>query len=257
MNSAMPMARSRYATRMAEFPDIVLPWVTAFTQRGRWEELFRNRIGPAFTGRIILEIGCSDAQYLVRIAARHPDTAFVGIDWKCKAIYDGARRIQASDAGNVVLLHARGHELMKLFSPAELDEIWIFHPDPCDKEAELKNRLISNTFLLQTDAVLKDRSSLVALKTDHRDYYQSVLHLFRSASAEQQAAACPQAADRFQVAMSSTDYWHDPIAISHAENLFFAKTTTPFEARYIRKHLPIYYIELRKKQAAAESRDFG
>jgi tRNA G46 methylase TrmB len=253
MDSAVQMPRSRYAARLGEFPDIVLAGSSAFAQRGRWAALFRNRLGLVFTGRIILEIGCSNARYLSEIAGRHTETAFVGIDWKCKAIHDGAKHIQVSGTRNVVLLHTRGHDLLKLFTSEELDEIWIFHPDPCDTKGTLPNRLVGRDFLLQASAALKGPTSLLALKTDHRDYYQSVLDLFVSDRALLLPADDSPAGGRFQIAMQATDYWHDPIALAHTENLFFAKTTTPFETRYIKKHLPICYLELRKNQASAKS----
>jgi len=240
------MPRSAYAAKLLEFPDIAFADQAAFAHRGRWADFFGKRIGPDFEHRIILEIGCFDADYLSDIAARHPHTAFVGIDWKCKAIYEGAKHLSASHFRNVVLLRARGHDLFKLFAGAELDEIWVFHPDPCEREAEQNNRLIGGRFLLDVYSVLKDRTSLLALKTDHPGYAQSVHDLFRPASANAIDPTRQLLQERLRIAVESPDYWHDPIAISCTLDRHFAGKATLFENRFLKKHKPIHYIELRK-----------
>jgi tRNA G46 methylase TrmB len=184
---------------------------------------------------VILEIGCFDAGFLSEIAAKNPGTAFIGIDWKCKAIYDGAKRIAEGKLKNIVLLRTRAQDLGLIFAEAELDEIWIFHPDPCDKEAELKNRLVSEGFLFEAHRVLRDRASLLALKTDHADYYRSVIESF---------SATP--ANGMEISVASKDYWNDPPAVAHTASRLFAGNTTLFERRFIKRREPIHYVEFRK-----------
>src|SRR5436305_515923 len=113
-----------------------------------------RRMGGAFDGRIILEIGCFDASYLSEIAAKNPGMGFVGLDWKCKPLFDGAGMILSRKLDNTALLRARAQDILKISAANEVDEIWVFHPDPCDREAELKNRLIGEGFLRDAHAVL-------------------------------------------------------------------------------------------------------
>ncbi len=235
------MSRSVYADRLADFPDYALADDAVLGQSGRWRTIFEERIGDPFDGRIILEIGCFDAQFLASIAAQHPRTAFIGIDWKCRAIYDGAARIAELALKNIVLLRARGNDLLSIFAPRELDEIWIFHPDPCDKEAEVKNRLVAKPFLLAAHQVLKDRTGLLSLKTDHLGYYRSVMDLLGP-------AADPALADLFEIRAKSIDFWHDPAALSHAAARYFSGKTTLFERRFIKRRVPICYCESRKSE---------
>jgi tRNA G46 methylase TrmB len=241
------LPRSVYASKLREFPDIAFADQAAFQHRGNWSEFFGKRISTDFRSRIILEIGCFDAAYLAGIAAEHPDTAFVGIDWKCKAIYDGAKHVTEMGLGNVVLLRARGHDLLKIFADAELEEIWVFHPDPCDREAERNNRLISRQFLLDVHKVLKDRTSLLALKTDHPGYSQSVRNLFIPAKIDAVGLTPQPSQEGFHIAMESIDYWHDRLAQAHTKERNFSGKATFFESRFMRKNKPIHYIELRKK----------
>ncbi len=169
--------RSNYAARLSEHPGLVLAGDDLFNRRGRWPEVFRERIGSAFGGRVIFEIGCFDAALLARVAARYPGVAFVGIDWKCKAICDGATRIASQRLKNVILLRGRAQEIGRIFGADEVDEVWAFHPDPCDREKELPNRLVAEPFLLDAYRVLKAGTGRFCLKTDHPGYYQSALGL--------------------------------------------------------------------------------
>ena len=233
----MTLPRSVYAEKLREFPDIAFGDGAAFQFRGGWGDFFRQRLGPAFDGRVIFEIGCSDAAYISRIAAKFPVTGFVGLDWKCKALYDGAQRVTDLGLNNIALLRGRGQEVLKIFADGEIDEIWVFHPDPCDREIELKNRLIGEPFLGDVHRVLRSRASVLALKTDHPGYHQWVLGLFDVAEIR----------GRFEMAMNSANYWHDPAALAHTSGRCFSGERTFYESRFIKKRLPIYYLEMRKK----------
>jgi tRNA G46 methylase TrmB len=261
---------------LREFPEIVFDDQTAANRRGRWREWFAARIGPVFDGRLIFEVGCFNAEYLARIAAKHPQTAFVGLDWKFKAMFEGASRVAEMGLRNVALLRGRGQDIGRILAEGEVDEIWVFHPDPCDRDVELKNRLISESFLKNAHEVLRDENSVLALKTDHPGYYQWVLALFGlpepawfKAAREGRgdrggprvrakdlvgAEGLPAASDAirrgFDVAMNSADFWNDTAALTHTNKRCFAGEATQFEKRFIEKRLPIYYFEMRKRMAS-------
>src|SRR3954466_14034596 len=97
MDSAVPRRRSVFAGKLRDYADFAFDDDAAFAHRGRWADFFRERIGAAFGGRVTFEIGCADADFLARVAAKHPDTAFVGLDWKYRTLHDGAAR--AADLG--------------------------------------------------------------------------------------------------------------------------------------------------------------
>lgn len=272
-----PARRSIFADRLLEFPDFVLIDAAAFTRRGAWRAFFAARIGAAFDGRIICEIGCNDAALLTRLAAKYATTAFIGIDWKYRALHTAAERLAAATLPNIALLHGCGQDIRKIFADGEVDEMWIFHPDPCDKPQELPNRLIAEPFLLDAHDVLRNGASLV-LKTDHGGYYQCVLGLLGLPEPEGFAAARegkPPAAgrsrlrgkdlvqpaavpaksravvERLDVAIASADFWNDPAAQAASTTKRFAGEATSFESRFRQKRLAIYYLELVKRGADA------
>lgn len=277
---ATPTRRSIYADKLGAFSDFAFGDDAVFQNYGQWERFFRQRMGPTFNRKIIFEIGCFDAAYLCAIAAKHPDTAFVGLDWKAKAVFDGGQRAEAMGLRNVALLRGRAQQLSRMFAESELDEIWLFHPDPCDRDVERAARLFNEPFLLDAHRALRHRDAALVLKTDHPGYYQWALGLLGLSEPEwfgrareilQRDPKAPSSMfsprvrardlmqprdvpssnsairDRFDVAINSADYWGDVNAIKRTANRCFAGEVTIFESRFRKKHLPIYYLELRKR----------
>jgi tRNA G46 methylase TrmB len=258
----MPTRRNPYADRLHEFAAFAFGDDAAFANRGRWAAWFRERIGPAFGGRVVFEIGCADAEFLTRVAAKHPGTAFVGLDWKAGSLYLGAARVAGLGLANVALLRGRAQDVRRFFADGEVDETWLFHPDPCDRPVELKNRLLAEPFLRDAHAVLRSGGgSTLTLKTDHPGYYQWTLALFGrpepaglranprlKAKELMRPADLPAASHALRgglhITMHSPDFWHDDAALAHAAGRAFAGERTPFEERFVQKRRPIYYVEI-------------
>lgn len=231
--------RSAYADRLLEFPDFVFSDGREFSRRGTWRGFFAHRLGggAGYDGRLIVEVGCNDAALLATVAAKHPRTAFVGIDWKCRALHAAAGRVAAVGLRNVALLHGRGQDVGRVFAGGEVDEVWLFHPDPCDRPRERPNRLFAERFLLDAAAVLRRAGSLLILKTDHREYYEAASAL----------AGAEPVRGSFGVSASSADLWADGAVLAHTAARCFAGETTSFEERFRRKRKPIHYLELRRR----------
>jgi len=238
------LARSVYASRLSEFSDFTFADHAAFQFRGAWRDYFRRRIGPAFDGQIILEIGCFNAVYLSKIAAKYPTIAFIGLDWKCKPIYDGAQRVAGLGLNNVALLRARGQDLPRIFAESEVDEIWVFHPEPCDHDPKSQSCLIGDAFLGNAHQALRKTSSVLAFKTDRFDYYQWMLNLFEFREGADDRISVR---NRFDIAFASPSYWQDPAAIRHTRSRCFWGEVTAYENRFLKKRLAIHYVELRKR----------
>ena len=201
---------------------------TEFSRRGTWRETLR------LPGQLIFEIGCNDAGLLASVAAKHPSTSFVGIDWKCRALHTAAERVAALDLRNVALLHGRAQDVHRFFADGELDEIWIFHPEPLDTPRELKNRLLGEPFLIDAHHALRGGGSLI-LKTDHRGYFDAVIGLLGRMT------------DRFAIGTMSLEFWNDPTAQSAVAGRAFAGELTAFESRFVRKRKPIHFLEIRRR----------
>lgn len=277
--SAVPMKTRRniYAEQLADYADVALGGDRVFELREKWREHFADRIGSTFSGQIVFEVGCADAPTLCDIAAKFPHVAFVGLDWKFKSIYVGAQLAREMGLRNVMLLRGRAQDLSRIFADGELDEAWVFHPEPCDRPEELPNRLLNEPFLMQLHRALRSPGSAVCIKTDHPGYYQWLLGLlgqpepawFQSAREQwlikRKVEGLPRVKAReivstsevpaqndairqhFDVAITSADFWSDPLAQSATADKLFTGFVTGFEQRFRSKRLPIYYVELKKK----------
>ena len=85
--------------------------------------------------------------------------------------------------------------------------------------------------------VLRGPGSILILKTDHREYYESALELAASIS------LCKY----FEVTATSSDFWADPDSLARAAARDFAGAATSFEDRFRRKRKPIHYLELSRR----------
>jgi tRNA G46 methylase TrmB len=269
--------RSIFASKLAAFPELVFSDAAAFERHGQWEDFFRHRIGASFDGRVVFEVGCNDAEFLTRIAVNHPRVAFVGLDWKFKAIHGAATRVTQVGLNNVCLVRGRAQDVARIFGDGEVDEVWVFHPDPCDKPNELKTRLIAEPFLMDVHRVLRDGHSTLTLKTDHGGYFQWTLALLglpepeafdnaRLGLAPAPGAPRVRARDLMQLpelppqseavrkgfacVAWSNDFWNDQAMAAHVAGRMFDGEQTAFEGRFAKKRLPIYFVELRKHLAA-------
>ena len=283
----VPRRRSIFVDRLLPYAAFAFGEDAVASHRGQWSAFFRDRIGPAFDGRVILEIGCSDGAFLARLAARHPTTAFIGLDWKHKSLFLAAERIEQLGLQNIAVLRGRGQDLATMFAPGEVDELLLFHPDPFAEPDELHNRLFAEPFLLAAHTLLRDQRSTLTLKTDHPGYYGWALANLgldepaHFALARARAAADPTLAnrlageprirasdllaiaehptrsgaaiDRFTVAAKSADFWNDPAVLQHTSNRVFAGERTFFEDRFLKKRQPIYYLELQKCRKPSET----
>src|SRR5689334_20200349 len=128
MTAARPT--NNFEAQLDSYPDIAAGGHRIYLRRGQWRRHFEQRVREAFNGKVILEVGCADAAFLSDVAAKHPTAAFVGLDWKFKSLLTGAQRIATADLKNVALLRGRAQDLLKIFAPGEVDEIWVFHPEP-------------------------------------------------------------------------------------------------------------------------------
>ena len=122
--------RSIFMDKLSDFDAFASGGEAAFARRGGWRAFFRSRIGNAFDGRIIVEIGCSNAASLAAMAAKRAASGFIGIDWKAKQIFLGAQHVAALGQPNIALLCARAQDLRRIFEDGEVDEMLTFHPEP-------------------------------------------------------------------------------------------------------------------------------
>ena len=145
--------------------------VDAVVRRG-WEEAFAPELTPPL--RLVFEIGFGRGEFLLDLAAKNPDTAFVGIEVSFKRCLRMARRLARSGLRNVRLVEGRGQVVLEhACAPESLSAVWISFSDPWPKDRHAGRRLFQAPFVASLQRALASGGSL-HVATDDLSYAQQI-----------------------------------------------------------------------------------
>jgi tRNA (guanine-N7-)-methyltransferase len=164
-----PKSENIYSDKNAALKGRIYSENDTETLRGKWREAFPERLRSPQT-ELHLEIGCNAGHVTVEWAKKNPNRAYIGLDWKFKAIHRGAEKTIKRDIDNLLFFRAHAMRLKYMFGESELDQIAIYFPDPWPKKAHWKHRYINPQQLKDIHQVLKPGGAL-HIKTDHRGYF--------------------------------------------------------------------------------------
>ena len=123
----------------------------------------------------ILEIGCGMGETTAAIAAAHPETDYIGIEVHTPGVGSLLKQIDELGLTNVrVIQHDAVAVLETMITPASLDGMHIFFPDPWPKKRQQKRRLIQPSFIALATSRLKPGGYLHAA-TDWQEYAEQIL----------------------------------------------------------------------------------
>ncbi|MDX1283446.1 MAG: tRNA (guanosine(46)-N7)-methyltransferase TrmB [Draconibacterium sp.] len=143
-----------------------------FHLKGNWARSFFKNTNP-----VVLELGCGKGEYTVELAAKNPDTNYIGVDIKGARLWKGAKQAKERELENVAFLRTNIEIISQFFDKNEVDEIWLTFPDPQMKKT--RKRLTSTTFLNKYRNFLKPQG-IIHLKTDSNfqyTYTHAMVHL--------------------------------------------------------------------------------
>lgn len=119
----------------------------------------------------VVEIGAGTGQFVVELAARHPGRHFVAVDVKADRLQKGAREAEARGLTNVRFLRARADQLVEIFKPNSLADIWLTFSDPFPRDRSAGRRLTHPAFLALYRQLLAPGGSLL-VKHDNPEFFQ-------------------------------------------------------------------------------------
>lgn len=183
----------------------------AKSQRGGWKQVFGN------DRPIRIEIGMGKGQFLLQMAAEHPEVNYIGMERYSSVLlralekYDrygsdgpdkdrqelGGDRKNTHSLENIRFLCMDACELEQVFIPGEVDRIYLNFSDPWPKARHARRRLTSSGFLERYARVLAPGGEL-EFKTDNRD-----LFVFSLAQVEETAG--------WTMKMYTRDLHHDAV----------------------------------------------
>ncbi len=136
-----------------------------------WASLFGE---PGMPVRPVVEIGFGRGEFLLELAGKHPDQAFVGVEVSFKRVLKMARRLARSGLRNVRLIEGRGQVVLgPACEPASVSEIWINFSDPWPKEKHARRRLFQAPFVADLARVLV-ASGPLHVATDDASYARQI-----------------------------------------------------------------------------------
>lgn len=140
--------------------------------RGRWRELAFG--GLPTEAPVDLEIGTGNGLHFAHYAAENPTRSLVGIELKYKPLIQSIRRARRLGCVNARISRYNAALVHEMFTPGEINDAFIFFPDPWEKLRQRKHRLIQDEFLERLHVCQRPGSRLV-FKTDSRDYFEWAL----------------------------------------------------------------------------------
>ena len=143
-------------------------------ERPDWQAQFGN------TNPLKLEIGFGMGNFLIEMAAKEPDSNFIGIDFYHKGIRKIMTRIRNLQLENIRIVYGDiRSKISILCQDGELETVYINFPDPWPKKRHIKRRLIKPEFINQLAQKL-DLEGSVYLATDSAIYAHEMLDYFNS-----------------------------------------------------------------------------
>jgi tRNA (guanine-N7-)-methyltransferase len=144
---------------------------------------------------VVLEIGFGNGRTLAETAAKHPKTAFLGIEVHRPGVGQLLMRIEELKLKNVRVICADAVPVLATRIPdRSLTRVHVFFPDPWPKKRHFKRRLVQSDWIDLVADKLAPCGTL-HLATDWQDYAEQMTRLlgqtprFRPCSQAQCAAA--------------------------------------------------------------------
>ena len=187
--------------------------------KGEWRALFGvDRQHP-----IDLEIGTGNGNFFAHQAELRPERCLLGVELKFKPLIQSIRRARKAGCQNARIARYDASCIEDIIGPLEVNDVFIYHPDPWPRLRDHKHRLIQDEFLSTLFGLMRP-GSLLRFKTDDESYFDwSEERFLRS---------------KFQQLASTRDLHRSQYAdqnfVTHFERLFLQKGQAIFWSQWLR-----------------------
>lgn len=182
-----------------------------------WPDIFPNG------NPIELELGCGRPSYILEKAQLHPETNFIGMEYKPNWVSRAQKKAEKLGLKNIYMMCANARDTVPWAIPdGSVDQITIQFPDPWFKRRHFKRRLLDQAFSHLLAQKMKNGGQIF-LQTDVKNLFDLYLSLLE---------ACPVLEN---MAGTGTPIGENPMTVrSHRETKCIAKI------------LPVYRLLLKK-----------
>lgn len=128
---------------------------------------------------LVVEIGFGRGEFLLELAAKHPEFAFLGVEVSWKRVLKMARKVARAELENVRLVAGRGEAILDDCLPeGGVQEIWVNFSDPWPKVAHAHRRIFQPAFIRSAARVLEPEGVL-HVATDDAVYAEQIDEVLR------------------------------------------------------------------------------
>lgn len=132
--------------------------------KGRFRELFGNG------HPLEVEIGMGKGKFIMELAERCPRINFIGIERYPSVLLHAIKKRKKMDLANIHFLCLDAKSLTEIFSPGEVNRIYLNFSDPWPKDRHAKRRLTSPEFMKIYGQILAKDGTL-EFKTDNQGLF--------------------------------------------------------------------------------------
>lgn len=209
---------NQYMYKMVEYPDyLIFSNEEIINSKGKWNKVFDNN------NPIYFEIGSGSGNFAISMAKQNPNINYLCDELRLKRLVFSAKKSEKADLKNIKFIRYDANNLTEFLGKNEIDALYINFPDPW--EGSEHKRMLSENLLSNLDIVLK-KGGKIYFKTDHLDYYLSVLDLINKSS-------------KYDIVRNTDDLYSTDIKENNIK--------TEFENLFIHKvKIDIKYIEIVK-----------
>jgi len=191
----------------------------------QWEEQFAPDVDPPLD--LVVDIGYGRGEFLIDLARKEPERAFVGIEYSYKRSLKMARRLARLGISNVRLIEGTAERgVGELLPEGSVTMAWINFPDPWPKARHARRRLVQPAFV-HTLATRLVPGGCVHLATDDPEYAQQFAEVL---------AADPGLENEF----APEPYRHD----------FDGRIRTAYELEWMAQGRSFHYFTYRRVRSA-------
>ena len=135
-------------------------------QKGIWHTYLHNQ------HPIHIEIGMGKGQFIMALAARHPEINYIGIERYTSVLLRALQKMEKEEnsPANLHFLCIDAKTLADIFDKGEVDRIYLNFSDPWPKDRHAKRRLTSGSFLEIYQQILAPGGH-IEFKTDNRKLF--------------------------------------------------------------------------------------